>query len=63
MGKGTRGDREGEHEPAPIGHSIHVCSVEFGPRDVRVKDITDDKPEGILRGSTAMRLKAETVDL
>lgn len=49
MAKGTKGDCEGEHELAPTGHSIDVCSVEFGLRRVKGKDITDDKPEGVLR--------------
>lgn len=52
MAKGTKGDCEGEHALVPIGHSIDVCSVELGRRGVRGKDITDDKPEGILRHST-----------
>lgn len=46
---------------APIEHSINVCSGEFGLRGVRGKDITDDKPEGILRGSTTVQQKAETM--
>lgn len=62
MGKGIRGDREGERESIFIGYLIYVCLVEFGSRDVRVKDIIDDKLEGILRGSIVMWLKVEIVD-
>jgi len=60
MAKGTEGDCEGEYELAPIGHSINVCSVEFGLRGMRGKDIPDDKPEGILRDSTKVWPTAET---
>lgn len=59
MAKGTKGDCEGEHVLAPIRHSIDVYSVEFGLRGVRGKDITDDKPEGILRDSPEVWPTAE----
>lgn len=61
--KGTRGDSERDNELAPIGHSIHVCSIEFCLSSVRGKDITDDKPERILRDSPAARPRTETMHL